>query len=305
MSRLFVSSSCRPGQRMLYFQVLRTHCYRIVLLLGFLVVAPQAQATVVSRLGAIYLYDPMSFDAGVLQRGGYLRLGAGTDGTGLETGIDLPFFRDFSLRLGLEQATTAEGERDQSFVWRARLPIVETARYGVLSSVQLGVIGRASQGDVQPLSPRLELHAASSRCYLSRNRAWSYHVQTGVLFREAAQAESEALLSPIGIVQRAAWIFQLYSPPRGIGGKWTLSFSVMELEWMHYGLGLPIIGKDQAGEGQLELSPLTPTLHFSHNRATYSLGITPQARVRYGGETATLEGGLLMGLTVTYRTFLE
>lgn len=260
----------------------------------------QAQATVVSRLGAIYLYDPLTFDAGVLQRGGYVRVAAGSDRSWLETGVDLPFFRELSLRAGVERLSTDAGEPELNLVWRIRLPIVERARYGNLTSLQLGAIVRSPFQPLDALTPQRELFVASSGAWLASHRAYSLHWQAGVVSRASEQAAEDLSLSQLGVMSRLGWLYQLYLPPRGMGGKWTVTLAFVEAQWVHFGVSL-----QRPGDGLLTLSSFNPTVHFSHSRTTWSLGVAPQLRVRYDAAGSQPGLGLLLGASCTYRTFLE
>jgi len=282
----------------------RPRCLKQILgvawILSCLIGATRAQATVVSRLGAIYLYDPLTFDAGVLQRGGYIRLAAASDRSWLDAGVDLPFFRELSLRAGVEQLSTSVDDPSLNLVWRVRLPIVERARYGNLSSLQLGAIIRTPFAPLDPLTPQRELFVASSGAWLASHRAYSLHWQAGMVSRDLQQAAEDLSLSQFGVMSRLSWLYQLYLPPRGMGGKWTVTLAFVEAQWVHFGVSL-----QRPGDGLLTLSSGNPTVHFSHSRTTWSLGLAPQLRVRYD-EAGNVPGlGLLLGASCTYRTFLE
>lgn len=259
-----------------------------------------AYASVVSRLGAIYLYDPLTFDAGTLQRGINSRFHVGSESWGFDLGLDLPFFHDFSMRLGLERLDLFDNSPQLNGSLRVRLPLLENARYGNLSSHQLQLVYRYPTARLESTTPRLELVLASSRSVLGRFRAWSLHQQGGILLRDREQAASDLALTRLGVVWRGAFLYQLYVPPRGVGGKWTVTFSVVEAAWEHFG-----VSSQRVGDGLLSVAPVTPTVHFSHRRAVYSLGLAPQARLRYDSAETSLGLGGVANFSITYRTFLE
>lgn len=259
-----------------------------------------AQASVVSRLGAIYLYDPLTFDAGTLQRGINSRFHVGSRGWGFDLGLDLPFFHDFSVRLGLERLDLLDDSPQLNGSLRVRLPLLENARYGDLSSHQLQLVYRYPEARLEATTPRLELLLASSRSTLGRFRAWSVHQQVGLLVRDREQAAQDLALSRVGLVWRGAFLYQLYLPPRGVGGKWTVTFSVVEATWEHFG-----VGAERLGDGLLTVAPVTPTVHFSHRRTVYSLGLAPQMRLRYDQDETSWGLGGVANFSITYRTFLE
>ncbi len=249
-----------------------------------------ARATVVSRLGDVYLYDPVSFDGGVIQRGSYTRGRVESDRSALSAGVDLPFFRELSLRLGYTQSLLYEGRADPLGVdWRLRMPVLESIRFGRLTSSGFYYSGSAALGAAHdPLVPHHELGPtlATSRTW---RRSHSLHAQGGPAFRE----RGEDPLGAVGAVLRFAHLVQIYVPPPGLGITATASLSTVELEWIQFGLG-------DGREGLLRGGFLGPTLHITPRTATYSLGLLPTASLRYG-ERTELGIGAAASFTVTYR----
>lgn len=260
--------------------------------LVFALLLNQAEATVVSRLGSVYLYDPVSFDGGVIQRGGYARGRVETGRGDMAAGVELPFFREFSLRLGYTQAMRYQDRSDPvGLDWRLRMPVLESIRFGRLTSSGFYYSGSARLS--QPTDPLVPRHEFGPTLATSRTwrRSHSVHAQGGLAFRE----RGEDPLDAFGTAVRFAHLVQVYSPPPGLGITSTVSLSTVEVEWVQFGL-TPGYG----GEGVLRGGALGPTLHITPRTATYSLGLMPAISLRYGEQIEVGFGGAAT-FNVTYR----
>ena len=257
------------------------------------------QASVVSRLGAIYFYDPLTFDAGALQRGMNCWTGADTSGGHLDAGIGLPFYHELVLRLGYQQQLYLDREDLHAFTWRFRAPVLESARFGFLSTTQVIYAGSVGVGGRDPLLAGHEIGAANSHSTLGQVVAHTFHGQVALLVRPE-EGLSGTRAGQLGITTRGAWLFQLYEPAPGPGGKWTITFSGIEFQATHYGLD-----PAQGGEGQLLLSAGAPALHFSHHYATYSFGLAPQLKFGWSSGGNTLDWGGVLSMRIAYRNYLE
>jgi len=262
-----------------------------VLVLLLALIAP-ADATVVSRLGGVYLYDPALFDAGVLQRGVYSRGIIDSRESSLSAGMDLPFYRDFALRLGYTQDMRYGGAPDPvGLDWRMRMPVLESIRYGRLTSSGFYYTGnlRLNEPDAS-LRPRHEfgLSVSSSRTW---RRSHSIHTQAAFTFRERTGDPADAF----GTATRFAHLVQIYRPTPGLGITWTVSLSTLEVEWVQF--GITALG----GEGLLRGGTLGPTLHVTPRIATWSVGLLPTLSLCYGEDSPQLGVGATANLNVTYR----
>lgn len=264
--------------------------------------APAAQASVVSRLGSLYFYDPLSFDAGVVQRGGSVRLGWDVSGGWIDTGLDFPYFKDFSVRLGYVQRIRPTALDGHVLTWRLRMPVLEVARYGGLSNAQIIYTGSYVLARAPSLTPIHEILAAQSMSHTLEHMALTFHAVGGVCFR-AATADPLAL-GRLGVTARTALVTQLYRPPRGLGGKWSVTVSPLELAWVHYGVPSEL-SAGRAGDGRFTLTLLGPAVHFTHRSATYSLGILPQWQREYDVKGLQQGWGGAASFSIGYRTYLE
>ena len=165
---------------------------------------PTARAAVVSRLGGLYLYDPLTFDSGVLQWGGTVRGGTGQGDPGhLEVGAEAPFYRELSVRVAHQQAFQS-GEDGHRLTWRLRTPVIQSTRYGRLDTTQLYYIGGIA---LRAPDPRAPAHEAGGAWVTARDRL-SQHLQAAATVRDRVQAGPdgaraglavrEALLLPPG-----------------------------------------------------------------------------------------------------------
>ncbi len=270
----------------------------LALTLGWLTLTSPARAAVVSRLGSIYLYDPISFDSGVLQRGVYARGGAGSEAGGIDTGMELTFFHEFSLRLGYTQRFLYDGQPDPlGFGWRARMPVFESLRYGRLDSAGFIYSGATPLGE--PIDTLTARHVALAAHVSARSRrllAHSFHGQAGFGWRGRDQAPEAPRFARVGPTLRVAHLVQIYQAAPGLGGHWTATASTLELSAQHYGL-TPGAG----GEGRLQLGTAGLGLHFTPSIATYSFGLMPRVTLEYGPDRADWSVGGLASFSVTYR----
>jgi len=261
-------------------------------LLLSLLLTPPADATVVSRLGGVYLYDPLLFDGGIIQRGAYARGIVDSERSSMAAGAELTFYQDFSLRLGYTQDMRYGGEADPvGFDWRLRMPVLESIRYGRLTSSGFYYLGNLRLNDeADPLRPLHDfgLAIASSRTW---RRAHSVHAQAGFTFRERTGDPADSF----GTAVRFAHLVQIYRPTPGLGITWTASLSTLEVEWLQF--GITALG----GEGMVRGGGLGPTLHITPRVATWSLGLLPTLSLRYGEDDPRLGVGGTANLNVTYR----
>lgn len=265
-----------------------------------------ARASIVSRLGDVYFYDPLSFDAGVLQRGLGVRGGADTRGGELETWLDLPFYREFSLRTAYAQRLLLDQDDGHDVSWRLRMPVLESARFGRISSAQAVYAGSASLGaSPDRLLPNHMVGAAHSFGRTGRGVAHSLHGQLLFAVRDKDKVLipdglDRAPFARVGLTLRVAHLVQLYEPPAGPGGKWTVTLSTVEAVATHFG-GAP----SQGGAGRLDLVAAAPAINFTPRYATYTLGLIPRLRVEWGPEGPSVDVGGLANLSISYRTQLE
>lgn len=265
-----------------------------------------ALASVVSRLGDVYLYDPLSFDAGVMQRGIDARGGAGTDAGSLEVGLDLPFYREFSLRTAYIHRFYLDAPDGHDLTWRLRMPVVESARYGRIASVQAVYAGSAGFGDAP--DPLLADHLVGAARTIGRTTRRSAHSFHGLLLLAVRDKEKVEIPEGregvpggrVGVALRAAHLFQLYDPAIGPGGKWTVTLSTAELRLIHFG-GRPAAG----GAGRLDLVALAPAINFTPRIATYTVGVLPRVTLIWGPGGLEPSVGGLANLSITYRSHLD
>lgn len=272
---------------------------RYLFLLVFTLLTSSAHASVVSRLGAIYFYDPLTFDAGALQRGMSAWSGATTQGGQLDAGVGLPFYHELVLRLGYQQQLYLHQDDLHAVTWRFRAPVLESARFGFLSTTQVIYAGAVGLGGRDPLLARHEIGTGNSHSTLGNKVAHTVHGQVAVVVRpEEGLAGVRA--GQVGLVTRGAWLFQLYEPAPGPGGKWTITLSSVEFQVIHYGPA-----PSNGGEGRLLLSGAAPALHFSHHYATYSFGLAPRLQLGWSPQGTSWDWGGLLSLRIAYRNYLE
>ncbi len=260
----------------------------------------RASGSVVSRLGAVFLYDPLTFDAGSLQRGGWVRGGAGTGAGELEVAGESTFFRDFSLRVSYRHRFEYGAANGVGLGWRFRFPIIESARFRHFTSTQFYYQG--SHGFLEPdaREPDHEVGAAESLGFPVLGLATSFHAQLGVAIRSEERLPDVSDPARVGGAVRLAYLFQLYNPPRGRRGLWTVTFSVVEFSAVHFGRR----GKDGSG-GRMRVSAGAPAIHFSPRGACYTLGLAPVMTWTYGADGSRLDWGGLAVLSVSHRNALE
>jgi hypothetical protein len=269
------------------------------LLIGLAILMPRpVDASVVSPLGAIFFHDPLSFDAGVLQRGGSLRTGLGSEGFSLDAAVDLPMFHELSLRIGYAQRLAAETAGGHDLTWRVRMPILERARYGRLGTVQIDYAGHHPFARPDARAPRHELTGAYSGSFARSGPGITLHGQIGLVARRSAEVDAPLTLGRFGVVARGAFLTQLYRPR--FGSAWSTTLSVAEATAVHYGLP-----GDHAGDGRISLAVAAPAVHFTPRSATYSLGLLPRGTWTYGATGGRLDWGAHLVLAATYRTHTE
>ena len=288
----------------IYSWVLRVICLT-ALLLSVLKI-PVSEASVVSRLGDVYFYDPLSFDAGVLQRGLGMRGGADTAAGDVEAWLDLPFYRDFSLRGAYIQRVYLDAPDGRDFTWRFRMPIYEMARFGRIASTQAVYAGSTSIGQsADLLLPNHIVGAAHSFGRTVDHVAHSMHGQALFVVRERGKVavpldQEKVVGGRVGVNLKAAHLMQVYEPAWGPGGKWTVTVSTVEANVVHYG-GLP----GRGGAGRLEMIAAAPAINFTPSSATYTLGVMPRLVTEWGHNGVTTDVGALAMVSISYRTHLE
>ncbi len=257
-------------------------------------------ASVVSRLGEVYLYDPLTFDAGSLQRGGWVRGGAGTGGGNLEVALETSFFRDFSARIGYLQRFNYGQENGLDLTWRLRFPVIESARFRHFTSTQFYYQGSHGFQAVDETMPSLEIGAAESMSFPVAGVATSFHAQLGVALRPLLEVPGGVDPARTGPTVRLAYLFQLYRPARGRAGLWTVTFSVIEVSAVWFG----VPGKPGSA-GRMSLAAAAPAIHFSSRGACYTLGLAPRLTWRRGIDGSTWDWAGLATLAISYRGVLE
>ena len=148
-----------------------------MLLLCFLLQA--AHAAAVSRLGGLFFYDPLTFDAGLLQQGLSVRGGAGGEAGLLTVGGEVPFYRELSVRVGYQQEMRYGLDNAHRLTWRLRAPVIQSLRYASVRTWQFYYIGGLALSDaVSPHDPTHEAGGARAdartpwaRAVLDRRRA--------------------------------------------------------------------------------------------------------------------------------------
>ena len=255
-----------------------------------------ADAALVSRLGSLYFYDPLTFDSGALQHGGVVRGGAGAGGGLLEIAAEAPFYRELSARVAHQQNLRGfETPNGHRLSWRLRAPIIQSTRFGRLDTVQFHYVGGINLAAVSAMAPTQEAGGALLTARSVSGPAISNHLQLAAIVRSPEQA---GLLSRTGLVAREALIVQLGRPRPGPRGRWTTSASVAEVDWKHYGLVRRM-------QGQLDVSVLSPTVHLTHGRATWSLGAYPRMRINYDPDEVGIGWGGFATLRVSHAPRME
>lgn len=252
-----------------------------------LLVLSDADAALVSRLGSLYFYDPLTFDSGILQQGGVVRGGAGAGGGGLEVGAEAPFYRELSVRVAHQQLLRGPDEANGHRVsWRLRTPVIQSIRFGRLDTAQFYYVGAANLQAPDPMAPVHEAGGALVSARSALGPAISQHFQAAAAIRSREQAGEDG--ARVGAVLREALIVQL-----GRGrGRWTSSLSTVEAAWSHYGIVARM-------EGRLDVSALSPTAHFTHGTATWTIGLSPRLRVDYDPDGVDIGWGGFAAIQVS------
>ena len=258
------------------------------------------EASVVSPLGAIFFYDPLTFDAGVLQRGGSVSQGLFTGGWMLDACADLPLFHELSVRLGYAQRLSSKTPGGHDLTWRIRMPILESARFGRLMSVQIVYSGHHPFAAPDALAPRHEVGGAYSASFARSGLGKTVHTQLGLLVRYGSEVHEPLTLGRVGVAARGAFITQLYRPRFGRGGAWTTTLSVAELSIVHFG-----VSTRRGGDGRMTLSMAAPAVHFSPRSATYTLGFVPFSSFTYDSAGTRLDWGGRLVLAAFHRSHME
>lgn len=265
-----------------------------------------AGASVVSRIGHIFFYDPLTFDAGILQRSMMVRGGVDTDQGRVDAALDLPFYRELGLRVGYLQGFRLGDVDTRDLSIRLRMPVIESARFGRISSAQFVYAASFGVGDASDgLLPNHQVGVADSIGRSGRNAAHSLHSQLLLNVRDAEKVggAAEAPWEPlgrVGVEARFAHLMQPYRPQAGLGGSWTATISSAEVDVVHYGGRV-----SQGGVGRVEMTAAAPALHFTPSYATYTLGVMPRLVVAWGAEGTVVDLGAFATFSISYRTYLE
>ena len=131
---------------------------RPVLLLCLLL---SAHAAAVSRLGGLFFYDPLTFDAGLLQQSVGVKGGAdGSEGS-LEVGGEVPFYRELSVRVGYQQHMRYGLDNTHRLSWRLRARLARSRTSALISTTLLrsawrttGVTSPSSMATATEMSTR-------------------------------------------------------------------------------------------------------------------------------------------------------
>jgi len=242
-------------------------------------------ATVVDPVGRVFVTDPLTFDGGLLQRGGRVAGGASEHGAMLQVAGESTFFRELALRVdythdfvyGPPQASP-DGHR---IGWRLRMPIIQSPRYGRLDAWQFTYRQELHLGPVDPLSPA---HVFTSAFVWARAASHqvpaTHHLQTGPIVRDRAQAGTDGPRA--GLVVRGATSVHLGQPR--VDGRWSSTLSLFEAQWLHYGL-------TQRMDGRLTTSALCPAVHFGRGNRAATIGLYPQLGLHYDTTHADLSWG--------------
>ena len=257
--------------------------------LALLAWAPAASATTVDPLGRVLVVDPITFDGGMLQRGGQVAGGAGSEAARLLVAGESTFFRELSVRVDYTR-DFAYGPRHRSpdgnrIGWRLRMPVIQSPRYGRFDTWQFNYRRELHLGPVDPLSPAHEVNNAFIWARGARTRMPStHHLQLGPVVRDRFQAGDSGARA--GLVVRGASRWMLGQP--SASGHLSGSLAVLETRWLHYGL---VARRD----GRWTLSPLSPALHWGRGMKAVTVGAFPEIGLRYTDDGVAMEwSGLLV-----------
>jgi len=256
---------------------------------GVLAILSSAHATTIDPLGRVLVVDPLTFDGGMLQRGGRVSGGAGDAGAILQVAGESTFFRELSLRVDYTRdfvygprETHPDGNR---IGWRLRLPVIQSPRYGRVDSWQFHYRREFHIGAVDPLAPAHEVNQAFLWARGARTRMPStHHLQAGPTVRDRKQAGRDGARAGLVVRGSSTWLIGQPSSE----GRSALSISLLETSWLHYGL---VARRD----GRLSLSPLCPALHLGRGTHAATLAAFPELGLRYSDAGAQMQwGGQLM-----------
>ena len=233
-----------------------------------------AAATTVDPVGRVFVTDPLTFDGGLLQRGGRVAGGASTSGGLLELAGESTFFRELSLRVDYTHdfaygppAGSPDGHR---IGWRLRMPIIQSPRYGRLDAWQFTYRQELHLGPVDPLPAHVFTSAFVWARAKSRRIPATHHLQLGPTVRDRAQAGEDGARA--GLVVRGASSIHLGQPK--VEGVWSSTLGIFEAQWQHYGL-VPRM------HGRLTTAALCPAVHLGRGNRAATFGLYPQLLVDY------------------------
>ena len=268
--------------------------YPPLVLLFCLLLLTEVSADAVSRLGGLFFYDPLTFDAGLLQQALSAQGGASGEEGELSLGGEVPFYRELSVRVGYQQRMRYAGlDNAHRLTWRLRAPVIQSLRYASVRTWQFYYLGGISLSETVD-SADTAFEAGGARG-LGTDRV-SRHLQAAVIGRTRAQAGEDGPRA--GFVVRQATLWQPSRPPAGPRGQWTTTLSLLEAVWQHYGLVARM-------DGRLDLSTLCPSVHLTHGRTVWTLGAWPRLRMDYTPDGIERSWGGYAGLRVTSLARME
>ena|GEM_PF-5131176 len=245
--------------------------------------AGAAHATTIDPLGRVLVLDPLTFDGGLLQRGGQVAGGAGNSGARLLVAGESTFFRELSLRVDYTRdfaygphETAPDGNR---IGWRLRLPVIQSPRYGRVDGWQFHYRRELHLGAVDPLAPAHEANTAFIWARGARTTVPNtHHLQIGAVVRDRFQAQKHGARTGLTLRGSSAYFLGQPSP----SGRMAASVALLEARWLHYGL---VARRD----GRVVVSPLSPALHWGRGVRAVTLGAFPEIRFRYCPDGAEMQ----------------
>lgn len=252
---------------------------------GGLALFSSANATTLDPVGRVLPVDPLTFDGGMLQRGGRVSGGAGSAGGILRVAGESTFFRELSLRVDYThdfvygpRQTHPDGH---SIGWRLRFPVIQSHRYGRVDSWQFNYRREFHIGAVNSLSPAHEVNQAFLWARGARTRMPStHHLQFGPTVRDRTQAGASGARAGLVVRGSSTWLLGQPAPTRHTAA----SVSLLEATWLHYGL---VARRD----GILRLSPLALALHVGRGTHAATIGVYPDLGMRYNADEVGMQWG--------------
>ena len=115
-------------------------------------------------------------------------------------------------------------------------------------------------------------------------RPHQHHLQAGPVVRDRTQAGKDGARAGLVVRGASRWVVGQPSPT----GKLAMSWGLLETTWLHYGL-------TRRRDGQWDLSPLSPALHWGRGARAVTVGAFPEIGLRYhAGGSEMVWSGLLV-----------